>query len=219
MVGIYKITNPKGRVYIGQSIDILKRWRDYYQLNSKTKRQVLLWRSFLKYGVSDHLFEVIEECELHELNIKERFWQEHYDVLNGGLNCVYQKTDYIKRKVSKETRRKISEGLKGLKVLDENKEKTRLRMMGNTYSKGRKRSQSEKDLISKKMKKISGGNLNNMYGKFGEDNPNSKIILNNYTGIFYFGCKEAALYNSIPLSKVKKSLCGNRLNKTPLTYV
>ena len=27
--GIYKITNPNGKVYIGQSIDIDKRWNKY----------------------------------------------------------------------------------------------------------------------------------------------------------------------------------------------
>ena len=29
MIGIYKITSPSGKVYIGQSIDIERRWKKY----------------------------------------------------------------------------------------------------------------------------------------------------------------------------------------------
>ena len=29
MTGIYKITSPTGRIYIGQSVDIYYRWNDY----------------------------------------------------------------------------------------------------------------------------------------------------------------------------------------------
>ena len=47
MIGIYKITNPKEKVYIGQSIDIEKRWkRYYYTLNCKS--QTALYRSLKK---------------------------------------------------------------------------------------------------------------------------------------------------------------------------
>ena len=32
MIGIYKITNPKGKVYIGQSIDINRRFNEYQKM-------------------------------------------------------------------------------------------------------------------------------------------------------------------------------------------
>lgn len=30
MVGVYKITNPSGKIYIGQSVDIYNRWNKNY---------------------------------------------------------------------------------------------------------------------------------------------------------------------------------------------
>ncbi len=32
MIGIYKITNPEGKIYIGQSIDIDRRFKEYKRL-------------------------------------------------------------------------------------------------------------------------------------------------------------------------------------------
>lgn len=92
MKGIYKITSPSGKVYVGQSRNIKKRFRDYKYY--KGCGQNRLFTSFSKYGVENHLFEVLEECELNLLNIKERYWQEHFNVLSdSGLNCLYVNTD------------------------------------------------------------------------------------------------------------------------------
>lgn len=60
MIGIYKIQSPSGRVYIGQSVNIEQRWGWYRSLKS-VKRQKKLYRSFLKYGVKEHVFSVLHE--------------------------------------------------------------------------------------------------------------------------------------------------------------
>lgn len=219
MIGIYKIISPTNKIYIGQSIDIYKRWCTYYQLNSKTKRQPKLYRSFKKYGVKTHTFEIIENCSIGLLNERERHWQEYYNSINLGLNCIYQETNYKKRKVSQQTRDKIRKANLGKKPNKETIEKLRIRMIGNSYVKGKKRDDKVKEKISKRMKEISKGKNNNMYNRFAEDNPNSKIILNTETGIYYFGSKDASIFNNIPLSTLKKALCGNRKNKTNLIYV
>lgn len=87
--GIYKITSPTGNIYIGQSVNIKYRWRQYRKLYNNIKNQRILYRSFVKYGVDNHTFEVIEECDANLLNDREYYWQEHYNVLgNKGLNCV-----------------------------------------------------------------------------------------------------------------------------------
>jgi len=52
--GIYKITNPDGKIYIGGSKSILKRWQDYRYL--KSYGQALLHESFLKNAVALLLF-------------------------------------------------------------------------------------------------------------------------------------------------------------------
>lgn len=82
--GIYKITSPSGKVYIGQSIDIEKRW-GYYK-TKKTNIQPKLQNSFNKYGVTKHLFEILELCSEDTLNERERYWQDFYNVIVDGLN-------------------------------------------------------------------------------------------------------------------------------------
>ena len=57
VIGIYKITSPTNRVYIGQSIDILHRFKTYKRMYSKNQHQTKLHRSFLKHGVINHKFE------------------------------------------------------------------------------------------------------------------------------------------------------------------
>ena len=103
MIGIYKITSPNNRVYIGQSINIKKR---FYQYNNNcNKKQIRLYNSFFKYGVENHIFEIIEECDKEDLNDRERYWQEYYNVLSkSGLNCVLVNTSDKPVEFSVETR-------------------------------------------------------------------------------------------------------------------
>ena len=59
MIGIYKITSPTNRIYIGQSINIEYRFKQYRWI--KAKSQTRLRNSFLKHGVENHKFEIV--CE------------------------------------------------------------------------------------------------------------------------------------------------------------
>lgn len=112
--GIYKITSPSERVYIGQAVNIKRRWNNYNVLEQSIK-QPKLHNSFKKHGIENHIFEIIEECDFEQLNIRERYWQDFYDVLNGGLNCVLTKTDILPTKISEDTRTKMSYGMIGSK--------------------------------------------------------------------------------------------------------
>lgn len=118
MVGIYKITNPEGKSYIGLSREIETRWNSYK--NMQFQSNTLLKESFKQYGVSNHVFEVIEEISLEEdtygkntavLRRRERYWISKLDTFSNGLNqngggsgCGSH-TDQSKQK--------ISESLKG----------------------------------------------------------------------------------------------------------
>jgi len=86
MIGIYKIVSPSNRIYIGQSMNIDKRFLSYKK--NLCPQQTRLHASFLKYGFEAHLFEKLEECSESELNNRERYWQDFYNVLSKtGLNC------------------------------------------------------------------------------------------------------------------------------------
>lgn len=85
MIGIYKITSPSGKVYIGQSKNIYKRWKAYYGLNCV--QQPKIYNSLMKYGVDRHKFEVLERCKQEELLMREYFYIQQYDSFKNGLNA------------------------------------------------------------------------------------------------------------------------------------
>ena len=149
MIGIYKITSPTGRIYIGQSIDIDRRFRFYRNMNCK--HQPVLFASFNKHGVGTHSFEIIEECIEEVLDTRERYWQEFYDVLNGGLNCNLTETNDKTKRQSEETKKKISESSKGKIFSNESRQK-----------------------MSETKKKTTLGKNNSFYGKNILMNSNNK---------------------------------------------
>jgi group I intron endonuclease len=208
MIGIYKITSPNNRVYIGQSVDIERRFRFYKHLNCK--KQPILYASFLKYGVSSHIFEILEECSLNELNHKERYWQNYYNVLNGGLNCNLVATDIEHKRHSQDTKDKIAKSHTGKKFTDIHKQNL-----------------STTKLLT------SNGSDNNFYGKqhtcefkqdrsikrTGSGNPKAKIVLNLETGIYYECSKDAANVCNINYNTFKSWLSGLYINKSSFIYV
>ena len=112
-IGIYKITSPSGKVYIGKSVDIDNRWRKYTTLNCKTQRK--LYNSLLSHSPDNHTFEILEECEENQLSLMEyTYYQKHVDDGCEMLNIAIPNPngDGVGRH-SEETRRKISEARKG----------------------------------------------------------------------------------------------------------
>lgn len=198
--GIYKITSPNGKIYIGESSDINTR-KYYYKIISCNK-QVKLYNSLKKYGWDSHIFEVLEECEFEDLLCRERYWQDFYDVLNGGLNCELTNCGDKKRVLSQESKDKISKANSG-----ENNG-----MFGKKLSKShldavRSYKHSE-EALSKIRDRSRGGN-----------NPNAKLVLNIDTGIFYSCVGDAALTINIKRDTLKQQLNGRRFNKTSFIYV
>jgi len=205
--GIYKITSPSGRVYIGQAVNIKKRLARYKALDCQ--EQTKLHRSFVKYGFDAHIFEVIEECVFDDLNCRERHWQDYYDVLNGGLNLTLIDCGEVKKEVSDETREKLRQlGYKRVQT-DETKEKCRLTSLGRFQSEESREKNRQKHLG----KKLSPESIAKRSLK------QSKLLLNTQTGIFYLGFKEAA--DSIPMNvkTLRHKLAGFSKNDTPFIYV
>jgi group I intron endonuclease len=107
ITGIYKITSPSNKTYIGQSINIHLRWeRDYYTL--QCKNQPKLYNSLKKYGPENHKFDILEECLIEQLNKRERYWQDKYNVLSeSGLNLILTSTNDKSGKHSHDTINKM----------------------------------------------------------------------------------------------------------------
>jgi group I intron endonuclease len=111
--GIYKIINPNGKIYVGQSTDIEWRWEQYNKYPNSFRGQRKLYNSIMKYGVNNHKFEIIEECEVDNLDDREIYWGTHYGVL--GDKGLTLKLGNGKQIVSPETKQKMSESIKGKK--------------------------------------------------------------------------------------------------------
>jgi group I intron endonuclease len=130
MSGIYKITNPKGRVYIGQAINIEKRKSSYRRGHSISQRR--LYNSISTYGYDQHIFEVIEQCPIEELNTRERYWQEYYDVLSEtGLNCKLTKIGDKSGVHSEETKKKQSKANIGKTISQDIRDRISKTLKGN----------------------------------------------------------------------------------------
>ena len=83
--GIYKVTNKiNGKVYIGQSVDIGRRWRQHMTAED----DIYFHKAIQKYGVENFEWEVIEKCKKSELDERESYWIEYYDSFNKGYNCT-----------------------------------------------------------------------------------------------------------------------------------
>lgn len=155
--GIYKITSPSGKVYIGQSTNIKKRI-SYYRKHG-CNRQPKLFASLEKHGFLNHRFELIHELpidiEKDIINEYERLYIDLYktagvEMLNltdggeGQLNpseSTRQKLKLIRKgmKHTPEALLKMSEASKCRKHTDEHKKWMSEKFKGRTSPmKGRK---------------------------------------------------------------------------------
>lgn len=230
MIGIYKIISPKNRIYIGQSIDIEKRFNTYKNLNCK--KQTILYRSFLKYGIEKHKFEVLCECNVEELNDKERYYQDVFSAIGvNGMNCKLTTSSDRSGKFSEDSKAKMSNFHKGKKLSEETRRKLSEAKKGNKCNLGIKHTEETKIKMSEAKKgKILSEEHKRKIGESGKGKKHSektrkkisevkiKIILNTQTGIFYFGCKEAAESMNINHGTLRGKISGNRKNTTPFIY-
>lgn len=90
ITGIYKITNlVNGHAYIGQSIDIEKRWKNHkitaYNKND-SGYMYPLYQAIRKYGIEYFSFDILEECEYEKLNEREMYYIQLYNTYHKGYN-------------------------------------------------------------------------------------------------------------------------------------
>lgn len=86
--GIYKIENKlNGKVYIGQSNNIERRWNEhknnYLKINSK------FYKAIQEFGIENFELIILEECSEEELDEKELYYIIEYNSIKDGYNTVY----------------------------------------------------------------------------------------------------------------------------------
>lgn len=86
MVGIYKITNTVSqKVYIGQSVNILSRWRQHME-------SIMQHTGFTENGPEEEIklenftFSIVEQCLPEQLDEREAYWIAYYNSFYSGYN-------------------------------------------------------------------------------------------------------------------------------------
>lgn len=113
--GVYKITNPKGKVYIGQSSNINRRMIEHKYRAKKSNLK--LYNSINKYGIDNHLIEILFIGESsYEKDKIEQMYITKLECISKGLNHVdveYGSLGFTGKKHSKEVVDNIKKRMKG----------------------------------------------------------------------------------------------------------
>jgi group I intron endonuclease len=192
MIGIYKITSPSNKIYIGQSVNIEKRFTTYKRLDCKN--QNILYKSLIKYGVENHIFEILQECSIELLNERERYYQDLFLIKNKTLNCKLTNTNDKSGVLSDETKLKISLSNKGKKRSQEHKDILRLMRLGSKMSNDTKL----------KISKANLGKVGAMLNKKHSEETKDLIKINNCK---YWIGKERSFETK---NKISKKLIGRK---------
>lgn len=195
VVGVYLITSPVGKKYIGSSINIKQRFAQYRNLGCK--KQQKLFASLNKYGVNNHCFEILYQCTQEELYKWERFFGEQFDVINSGLNFALPSFKDAPAIVSKETRLKQSKARKGLKISEISKIKMSESKKGKKHSDATKRKMGD-IRRGKKFKKNK-----DVYGS---------IVINTKTGKTFKSITECAKHLGVLRTTLDNHLRNKYLN-------
>ena len=60
------------------------------------KKDTLLYQAMRRYGIENFSFEVIEECDVVELNDREKYYIQKYNTLETGYNMSLKNNYYQK---------------------------------------------------------------------------------------------------------------------------
>jgi len=125
--GIYKWTNKlTNDIYIGQSIDLAKRFIKYFSISYlKNRKSLVISRALIKYGYSNFSLEILEYCDIADLTQREQYYLDKLTPRYNTLKTAASSRGY---KHNQETKSQISESLKGIYI----KEKSAL--YGRTHT-------------------------------------------------------------------------------------
>lgn len=210
---IYKITSPAGRVYIGQSINMYKRYRTYQLGNFKGQKA--LYSSVIKYGFDNHVFEIIE---LHPVDIdaSEIYWIEYYKSnkhrypdcnglnlsdggpTNKGRRCIV--SDNVR-----EMRRKQALSSNGVATYYKNNPQELIGEKNPFYGK----KHTEETRLKMKQNRTNSCGIKHF---------RSKPVIDTATGFVYENAVECSNLTGINYSTLRSMLNGGKLNNTTLMY-
>lgn len=148
--GVYKITHiASGKSYIGISKDVNRRWAQHKSFINTNSRKNAIYSAIRKHGVEAFSWQIIEQCDIDELEVRECHWIAVFDTFRNGYNLTaggeYNKV------FSDETRKKMSESHKGKKQSNELIEKRTVKGVKH-FTYGKPRPEETRRKISESLK-------------------------------------------------------------------
>ena len=149
--GIYEIFNIiNGKSYVGQSTNITQRLSKHKSELRHNKHQNLhLQNAWNKYGEHSFLFNILEYCNIDELDDIERYYINIWNLTNNQYGYNVESGGNLNKTLSTETKRKLSEAHKGKTLSKEIRKK--ISKNNARYWEGKKRSKRTKKKISESM--------------------------------------------------------------------
>ena len=211
--GIYMWTSPSGKSYIGQAVNLKKRYNSFLRFNKNYSGDKINNARKKYNNESDWKYEVLEYCDVNELDEREKYYIALYDTINNGYNCESGGNE--NKIVSDESKQKMSEAMKGENnpmygkhLTEEHKSKLSEAMKGKYCGEkhpmwGRHLTEEQKRKISEGMK----GEKHPMYGKHCDDEIKDKIRLRHNKAVVQY-TKEGEFVAEYESALMAKNITG-----------
>jgi len=112
--GIYLILSIYDyKIYVGQSKDVeLRLYAHKNKLKKNKHHNKHLQSAYNKYGISNFIFQIVEECPEQLRDVRERFWIDEFNAMNREFGYNRECGGSLNKSPSKETRIRMSEAHK-----------------------------------------------------------------------------------------------------------
>ena len=119
-------------MYIGQTVNPTTRFQQHKHDAEKAKENnqhnIVLYNAMNKYGIEHFHFEIIEECKVEDLEIREPYWIQHlntltpngYNILKGGKSLSGENNPFYGKRHTEEAKQKMSDKHKDLYIGENN---------------------------------------------------------------------------------------------------
>lgn len=164
---IYIIENLiNNKKYVGQTKNPEYRWKRHIHDDIHIP-SLIIGRAFIKYGIENFDFKIIEECQDDEMSDREKFWIKQlrtyikdpechgYNMTPGGEKLYGQDNPFYNKKHTNETKTKLSMNAKN-RIGSKNPfygkhHSERAKQKISTANTGKKKSEEMKQAISERM--------------------------------------------------------------------
>jgi group I intron endonuclease len=210
--GVYEISSPSGRFYVGQTHCFDRRWLEHRRdLRAKKHHCVGLQRAWDKHGEHNIKFSPMFFVARQDRDTVEQYMLDRIGKHFLYNSALHVRTPALGTKHSEATKRKMSESHRGelnynygKRISDEIRQKISAAKIGKKYHHKNQRSQEHKKRLSESRK-----------GKLvGSNNPCARPVVCLETGVVFETCTDAAKWlknNGFPracLSTIRKAALG-----------